>query len=658
MPVKKNILENILNLPRPAKQVIANISDLCLCLIAVVGAFYLRLDELIPLKQGPLITASWVSICLALPVFWITGLYRTIFRYSGLSIAFTVSMAVLFYGLLYFCVFTLYSIEDVPRSIGILQPMVLFFGMMCSRIFVKFILTIGHHKKSKFFKVTLIYGAGSAGRQLAISLENSFEFGVIGFLDDSDRLHGQFLQELPIYNPNNLQMLIESKKIDLVLLAMPSINRFKRNQVLEKIRKHKITVQTLPSVKDIIDGKVTISDIKDLDVNDILGRESILPKKDLLIKNIKDQIVLVTGAGGSIGSELCRQIVKIKPKALILCELNEFSLYKIFEELNTINQKLKIIPLIFNVQDENKVNEVLKIFKVETVYHAAAYKHVPLVESNICEGVLNNVFGTYSVVKACIQQHVSNFVLISSDKAVRPTNIMGATKRLSEICMQALYHQDLSKKINMSIVRFGNVLESSGSVIPKFKQQIKQGGPITLTHPEVTRYFMTITEAAELVIQAGAMSKNGDVFVLDMGKSVKIKDLIEHIIYLSGLSVKDEKYPEGDIEIKIIGLRPGEKLYEELLLGENPQPTEHPKIQKTQDLFTPFDKLKKDLDTLKSMSTNHQVVAVKKMLEKMVSSYVSEYEIVDYTHMEQEGLMNHEKSPTNKQFGKITGINK
>ena len=659
MIAKQYMTESILSLPRLAKQITVLFCDLCLCLICVVGALYLRLDELVPLK-GPVSTAAWVSVCLALPIFWLMGLYRTIFRYSGLSIMLSVSMAVLVYGLLYFCVFALHIIEGVPRSIGILQPMLLFFGVICSRLFAKFVLGKNNQKKSKTYKTTLIYGAGSAGRQLASSLDNSFELKVIGFLEDDDRLHGQVLQGLPIYNPNNLEALIQSKGIELILLALPSITRFKRNQILKTLRQYKLIVHTLPSVTDIIDGKVTMSDIRELDVNDILDRESVSPKQELIFKNIKDQVVLVTGAGGSIGSELCRQIIKGRPKALILCELNEFVLFKIYEELITLNQKLKIIPLLINIQDEKKMNEILKTFKVETVYHAAAYKHVPLVESNICEGVLNNVFGTYSIAKACIQQHVSNFVLISSDKAVRPTNIMGATKRLSELCLQALYHQHRNYKINISMVRFGNVLESSGSVIPKFKQQIKQGGPVTLTHPEVTRYFMTITEAAQLVIQAGTMSKNCDVFVLDMGKSIKIKDLIHRIIHLSGLSVKDKEHPEGDIEIKVIGLRAGEKLYEELLLGDKPQPTMHEKIQKAQDPFIPFNELEKDLDVLKSLSINHKAAEVKAMLEKMLGSYQSEYQIVDYIYTEQAGLkkVRHKETLANSQSSKIINIKK
>ena len=638
MYIENYIKNYFLNLPRKTKIIIAIISDIFLCLICVILAFYLRIDQIVSLNK-PVIIAITVSVVFALPVFWFTRLYRTIFRYSGFSIMFSVSIAILIYGFLYFCVFTLYKVYGVPRSIGILQPMILFFGIVFSRLFVKLIFgTISKNKRS--LKATLIYGAGSAGRQLASSLENSFEFKVIGFLDDDLRLHNQIQQGLKVYNPIKLESLIQSKEIELVLLALPSASRFKRNQILKTLNKHKLIVKTLPSVLDIISGKINVSDIKELDINDILNREIIPPKPDLLLKNIKSQILLVTGAGGSIGSELCRQIIKFEPKALILCELSEFALYKIYEELKILNKKIKIVPLISNVQDKNKINEIIKTFKVETIYHAAAYKHVPLVEANICEGVLNNVFGTYVVAKAAIENRVSNFVLISSDKAVRPTNVMGASKRLAELCVQALYHQFKDLKIKMSMVRFGNVLESSGSVIPKFKQQIKEGGPITLTHPEVTRYFMTITEAAQLVIQAGSMSKNCDVFVLDMGESIKIKDLIYRIVNLSGLSVREEENPSGDIEIQVTGLRDGEKLYEELLLGDNPQPTEHIKIQKAQDPFIPFKELEKHLSILHSHLNNNKVSEVRQILKNIVVTYNTESKITDYIHLEQLNFSN------------------
>ncbi len=656
MSFKSDITSSILNIPRFAKQIIAMICDLSLCFICVVAAFYLRLDQLVPLKE-PVLTAVWVSMFFSIPVFWLTGLYRTIFRYSGLSIVFSVSVAITVYGILYFCVFTLYRIEGVPRSIGLLQPMLMFFGVISSRLFVKFVLGEGRVKKKKLLKNTFVYGAGSAGRQLVSSLENSFEFKMAGFLDDDDRLQGQVLQGYKIYHPRDLENLIQSQNIDLVLLALPSISRFKRNQILKILRQYKLTVQTLPSVSDIVEGKITVSDIKELDVNDILNREIVPAKEELLLKNINSKAVVVTGAGGSIGSELCRQIMKAKPKSLILCELNEFALYKIYEELKLVNKNSKIVPLVCNIQDENKIKEVFKTFNIDTVYHAAAYKHVPLVEANICEGVKNNVFGTYVVAKASIEQGVSDFVLISSDKAVRPTNIMGASKQLAELCVQGLFHQHEGKKINMSMVRFGNVLDSSGSVIPKFKQQIKQGGPITLTHTDVTRYFMTIPEAAQLVIQAGAMSEKCDVFVLDMGQAVKIKDLIYRIVELSGLTIKDDEYPDGDIEIKVTGLRAGEKLYEELLLGDNPQSTSHEKIKKAQDPYIPLLDLEQYLKVLKAHIMNNNAANIKTLLEKILNSYQSEYEIVDHLYIEQTSFSN-ENLPKQFDINKVVSIKK
>jgi FlaA1/EpsC-like NDP-sugar epimerase len=630
------VVKSILNLPRFAKQIVAIIADLSLCVICTWFAFYIRLDDFISIKAVGL-TAAIVSVVLALPIFWILGLYRTIFRYSGLSIMFSVSIALLVYGLLYFLVFGVYGVAGIPRSIGMLQPMLLFFAVVGSRLFIKYLLGGNYlfKDKSKFLKKTLIYGAGSAGRQLVSTLANSKELKVVGFLDDDDRLHGQVLEGQEIYPPLKIADLIKSKGAQLVLLALPSISRSRRNEILRNLSNHPLQVQTLPTVADIILGRISLSDIQDLDVEDILNRDQVLPSDELLSKNITSKVVLVTGAGGSIGSELARQIVKKKPQKLLLLELNEFALYKIYEELKPANENLKIIPLLINVQNQTKVNEIFKTFKVDTVYHAAAYKHVLLVEENISESIRNNVFATLAVTKAALSQSVENFVLISSDKAVRPTNIMGASKRLAELCVQGLYQNTKNNKTKISIVRFGNVLESSGSVIPKFKKQIKDGGPITLTHPDVTRYFMTLVEASQLVIQAGAMSEDCDVFVLDMGEAVKIKDLIYKVVKLSGLSVKDENNKEGDIQIKIIGLRSGEKLYEELLLGDNPQKTQHPKIQKAQDPFIPFNQLEVDLNNLRTLLDHNKVLEVKELLSKIVKNYQSNSSIVDHIYREQ-----------------------
>ena len=622
---------NIISLHRYSKRTIAIITDMALCILCTWLAFVLRLEQIVLLNDFILYSAL-ISIVIAIPIFWFFGLYRTIFRYATISLVFTILVSLIIYGLIYFLVIGIYSIHGVPRTIGILQPMILFFTIIGSRLGVKYIFTINIKKNSK--KKILIYGAGDAGRQLLIALENSLEFKVIGFLDDDEQLHSRVLLGKKIYSPLKLKNLIVTENINLVFLALPSISRNKRNHIIERLNRYKLIVKTLPSISEIIDGRITISDIKDLNVNDLLNRDEVKPDIKLLNKSINSKTVLVTGAGGSIGSELCRQILKLKPNKLLLLELNEFALYKIYEELIAKNQNLEIIPLLINVQNQKKLEKIFETFNVDTVYHAAAYKHVPLVEKNICEGVKNNVFSTLAIAEAAVKKKISNLVLISSDKAVRPTNIMGASKRLSELCMQGIYNHNNSISTNFSIVRFGNVLESSGSVIPKFKKQIKAGGPITLTHQDVTRYFMTITEAAQLVIQAGAMGKNSEVFVLDMGESIKIKDLVFKMIKLSGFTVKDSKNPTGDIQIKICGLGPGEKLYEELLIGENPQKTSHEKIQKAQDSFIPFDQLKIDLDNLFTLLEDNKVAEVKAMLNKLIPSFQSNSKIVDHIYYE------------------------
>lgn len=483
-------------------------------------------------------------------------------------------------------------------------------------------------------KNVLVYGAGEAGKQLVASLENNSEYRVVGFLDDDRKKENKILLGQKIYDSSYIKKLSLIKNINLVFLAMPSIDRNKRNRIIKRLSKYKIIVKTLPSISEIIDGRVTISDIKDLNIDDLLNRKQVKPDIKLLKKNINKKIVLVTGAGGSIGSELCRQIIKLKPLKLLLLELNEFALYNIYEELVTYDKNQKIVPLLADIQDQTKLEIIFETFRVNTIYHAAAYKHVPLVEENICSGVKNNVFGTLAVTKAAIIKKVSNLVFISSDKAVRPTNIMGASKRLAELCVQGMYNTIKKRNISFSIVRFGNVLESSGSVIPKFKKQILDNGPVTLTHKKVTRYFMTITEAAQLVIQASALAKNSEVFVLDMGKSIKILDLINKMINLLGFTVKNKKNPNGDISINVIGLRAGEKLYEELLVGSNPKKTKHPKIKKINDTYIPFDKLKIDLRNLKTFIDLNKSAEVKKLLEKLLNSYKSNSKIVDRIYLE------------------------
>ena len=635
------MMKNILLLPRYIKRIVAIILDISLCIFCTWLAFYLRLEEFV--KISITILPLLFSISLAIPIFWLFGLYRAIFRFAGLSIFFSTAIAIFIYGLLYFSIIGIFGIQNVPRSIGLIQPLLLFFGIISSRLLIKNLLSTGYSFKdnSKNKKRVLIYGAGSAGNQLLISLENNIEMKVVGFLDDNHRLHNQTILGKTIFSPLELKRLIKKKNIHIILLALPSISRSKRNKILQSLNNFSIMVKTLPSVKDIVEGKISVSDIKDLDIGDLLSRPEVIPNYELLSKNINAKVVLVTGAGGSIGSELCRQIIKLNPKKLLLLELNEFVLYKIYEELKYLNKKIEIIPLLVNIQNVSRVNEVFVTFKVDTVYHTAAYKHVSLVEENICEAVKNNVLGTFTIAQTAIQNGVSNFVLISSDKAVRSTNIMGATKRFAELCVQALY--DGNKNTQFSIVRFGNVLVSSGSVIPKFKKQIHLGGPVTLTHPDVTRYFMTITEAAQLVIQAGAMSTSCHVFILDMGQSIKIKDLIYKMIRLSGLKVKDDQNPDGDIEIKITGLRPGEKLYEELLLGNNPQKTHHEKIQKAEDPHIPLSQLKIYLDSLTTLLKENKIEEIKEMLERLVVSYKSNSQIVDHIYIEKKKLKNDNK---------------
>ncbi len=631
----KEFSNSILSIHRYSKRTIAIITDIGLCILCTWLAFTLRLEELILFKDFNFYPAL-ISVIIAIPIFWLFGLYRTIFRYTGLSIIFTILASTFVYGLLYLLIIGVYSIQGVPRSIGILQPMLLFFAIISSRLVVKYILTINNNfQKSLNKKNVLVYGAGVAGRQLVIALENSPEFKVVGFLDDNDQLHRQVLLGQTVYSLSKLEKLVKTNDISFVFLALPSISRNKRNQIIEKLNKYKLSVKTLPSISEIVDGRITISDIKDLNIDDLLNRDEVRPDTKLLNKNINSKTILVTGAGGSIGSELCRQIIRLKPNKLLLLESNEFALYKIYEELTVVNKNLKIISLLVNAQDQERLETIFETFKVDTVYHAAAYKHVSLVEENVCEGVKNNVFSTLSIAKASVNKKVSNLVLISTDKAVRPTNIYGASKRLSELCMQGIYEYNKDSSTHFSIVRFGNVLESSGSVIPKFKQQIKEGGPVTLTHKDVTRYFMTVTEAAQLVIQAGAMGRNSEIFVLDMGESVKIRDLIYKMINLSGFRVRDNKNQTGDIEVKIIGLRPGEKLYEELLIGDNPQKTKHSKIQKTNDTFIPYEQLELNLNNLKNLLNNNRVNEVKNLLDKLIKLYKSNSDIVDHIYIEQ-----------------------
>ena len=641
----------VLALPRAAKRFVALSVDLGLCVLTVWLAFYLRLGEFVALSG----TALWsvgASVGIALPIFIVSGLYRAIFRYSGWPALLAVARAVGIYGLLFASVFTAIGVAGVPRTVGIIQPMLLLLFVGASRALTRvwlgdqYLSILKHASRPK----VLIYGAGTTGRQLAAAMANSHEMQVAGFLDDDDRLHGHVLNGQPIYNPADLDNLATTLNISDVLLAMPSLIRKRRNEILSQISVARVAVRTLPSVTDLAQGKVSISDLRELDIDDLLGREPVAPNHILLAKNIVGKVVLVTGAGGSIGSELCRQILAVNPAKLLLIEQSEFALYGIHQELE---EKLAglvgatppvLVPLLASVQDDDRMREIMSTWHPDTVYHAAAYKHVPLVEHNPAAGIKNNVLGTLRTAQAAAENGVADFVLISTDKAVRPTNVMGASKRLAEMALQALAAAHAATQggtvgtggTKFSMVRFGNVLGSSGSVVPKFRQQIRDGGPITLTHPEVTRYFMTIPEAAQLVIQAGAMAKGGDVFVLDMGQPVKIMDLAWRMVELSGLTVKDEQHPEGDIEIAVTGLRPGEKLYEELLIGDNPKPTVHPRIMKAHEEFIPWAEFEAKLTALEIALNVNDVGVIRLMMQQLVAGYIPSDDIVDWVYLEQE----------------------
>ena len=629
----------VLALPRVVKRLVVICLDIILCSLTVWLAFYLRLGEWVSLGNGTMwrpMSAIFVAWAFALPIFMLGDLYRAIFRYSGLKATATVVKALAIYAALYATVFTLFGMDGVPRTIGIIQPILLGLFVVASRALARYWLggSYRHAFKRALLPRVLIYGAGTTGRQLADALANSHEMRVIGFLDDAPQLVGQLLNGQPIYHPNELDDLLISHGVSDVLLAMPSISRKQRNEILHKMTQAKVAVRTLPSVNELAQGKVQTSDLRELEIDDLLGRDAVPPNTALLTKNIKDKVVLVTGAGGSIGSELCRQILEIGPTCLLLVESSEFALYRVHAELSEKLQtkEIHLIPLLASVQEERRVNELMAAWHPDTVYHAAAYKHVPLVEHNPAEGIRNNVFGTLTVATAAASHGVKDFVLISTDKAVRPTNVMGASKRLAEMALQALAGNGSST--NFSMVRFGNVLGSSGSVVPKFRQQIKDGGPITLTHPEITRYFMTIPEAAQLVIQAGAMAEGGEVFVLDMGEPVKIIDLARHMIELTGLTLKDASHPDGDIEIEITGLRPGEKLYEELLIGDDPKPTSHPRIMKANEKFLPWTHLNERLRVLESALNVNDVALILTLLQELVSGYQRSPTIVDWVHVQ------------------------
>ncbi len=569
------MLEWLLSLPRYAKRFISVMADLVfLSGSMLVALFATQADPVSSLGQT--LPIFLLSVPATIIAFTKLGLYRAVVRYIGQHALGAVLAGIISNALLLAMLFQLASISDKGNLIFVYAIMALVTagGLRLVARMVLFQRHNGHKER------VLIYGAGSSGRQLAQALLNGEQFHPVAFVDDDITLQRSTILGIHVGSPGQISAIIKSKNISRILLALPSASRARRREVLESLGNMPIPVQTVPGMSDIVDGSMRIDELQDVRIEDLLGRDPVEPKLKLMHANIKDKVVMVTGAGGSIGSELCRQIVQYEPKALVLFELSEFALYSIEQELRALVQDEKLDvelkPVLGNVQKQARVQAVMAKFGVQTVYHAAAYKHVPLVEYNVVEGVFNNVFGSWRAAEAAVAAGVETFVLISTDKAVRPTNIMGASKRLAELVLQGLAIRQ--NRTRFCMVRFGNVLGSSGSVVPLFREQIRNGGPITVTHPEIIRYFMTIPEAAQLVIQAGAMGKGGDVFVLDMGEPVRIADLARRMVHLMGLEVKDAQHPDGDIEICFSGLRPGEKLYEELLIGENVRQTAHPRI--------------------------------------------------------------------------------
>ena len=618
-----SLFDHILALPRMAKRAIALIVDILLCIATVALAYRLRLDIWVfPVRN------QWMSyivaITIALPLFVRFGFYRAIFRYVGWSAMVSIVRACLIYGTIYAAIFSFIGIADIPRTTGILQPILLFVAVGASRAVARYWLGGGYAailgKKAR--RRVLIYGAGQAGRQLAAGLANSDEMQIVGLIDDDPKLHGSVLNGTTIHPPSQLLELVDQLEVADVLLAIPSATRQRRNEIVESLRGHAVAVRTLPGIFELADGRVTVNDLRPVEIEDLLGRDPVPPDPAYMARCIANRCVLVTGAGGSIGSELCRQIVALRAEKLVLFDLSEFNLYSIDLELAAlakhINSQVQIIACLGSIQDARRVDEILGKYQPQTIFHAAAYKHVPLVEANAAEGVRNNVFGTRTLALAAQEHMVNDFVLISTDKAVRPPNIMGASKRVAEMVLQDLAMHNGPTRFSM--VRFGNVLGSSGSVVPLFRKQIAEGGPITVTHPDVTRYFMTIPEAAQLVIQAGAMAEGGEVFVLDMGDPVRIIDLARRMVELSGLRVRDEASTEGDIEIKVIGLRAAEKLYEELLIGDAPEQTSHPRIMKARDKVPDGDTLGSGIKSIEEAIHSRDVDALRRAVAALVPS--------------------------------------
>ena len=621
----------IFGMSRSTKRVISLFIDIILLISSFFLAYWTRLGGIVAFDNTEIWMTLLCTILITLFTFIKLGLYRAVLRYISFK-ALAMVAGGAFVSAVSLIFFSFFIGSDIPRTVPIIYFSYVFLLCGSARMLIRYYVSLILDKDNES---VLIYGAGTNGRQLAVLLKHAYRYRIRGFIDDNVKLHGTYLLGNKIFSPNDISRLVQKYNVKVILLAIPSASRSKRKAIIDSLIPLKIKVQTIPDMEEILQGNAKIDELREVNIEDLLGREPVLPNKDLLQKNILHKAVMVTGAGGSIGSELCRQIILNEPNILILFEVSEFSLYSIHQELLEIAKKnnvvnTKIYPVLGNVQDIERLDRVLSHFSIDTIYHAAAYKHVPLVEYNMIEGVQNNVFGTYNVARCAAEHGVKSFVLISTDKAVRPTNVMGASKRMAELCLQALSDQLKDYQTCFSMVRFGNVLGSSGSVIPLFRKQILKGGPITITHPDIIRYFMTIPEAAQLVIQAGAMAKGGDVFILDMGEPVKIVDLAKNLIQLSGLSVKDENNPKGDIEITYTGLRTGEKLYEELLIGgDNVRKTTHPRIMTAEEVYLPFEQLSEVLSELENSCKDANYVAIRQTLLNAPTGFNPTTEIVD-----------------------------
>jgi len=609
------MIQNLHKLSRKNMQALMLFYDAVAIFGCIFAAFFIRLGYFYYPEDTILMMLMVAAPLLALLIFSLSGLYHDVIRYMGFKSLLRITQAVSLYAILWGLISFMLPIEGFPYSVILINWLIVIVVIIGSRLFFRwFLLEVNVNNN------VLIYGAGEAGRQLSSALIDSKESKPLAFIDDAKEIYRHSINGLMVYSPNDLEGLIKRKNIKEVLLAIPSISRFRRNEIINYLEPYPVIVRTLPGLSAIAQGKVRVNDLLEIDVTDLLGRDSVKPNTSLLKINISNKVVMVTGAGGSIGSELCRQIALLKPKKIVLYEISESSLYIIEQELLNIDiPNLEVNPIIGSVTDQNRMKEVCDYYEVQTIYHAAAYKHVPLVELNPTQGIINNALGTMLAAKAAISANVETFVLISTDKAVRPTNVMGASKRVAELVLQALAEQ--SKNTCFTMVRFGNVLDSSGSVIPLFKKQIKDGGPLTVTHSDVMRYFMTIPEAVELVIQAGAMSKGGEVFVLDMGEPILIYDLAVKMIKLSGLQLLDENNPNGDIEIIYTGLRPGEKLYEELLVDGNFSLTENKLIMRAEEKMISWDKLEPVIAEIREAAFNSDTEKLYKLLSQIVSGF-------------------------------------